>query len=491
MLIKYTVEAVSSDIIKSAVDTQAGSDATSSANERLIKGLYSTICRTAMLRFLVLFIAMALISAPPRVFSMEKPDDNAIFVAGFEAYRHKNYSLALQNFNSLLDKYPDTPLVDVTLFWISSSYYKIGDQMESARYMSRLIKQYPDTPMRAFVEDDVLVLVSRYEKGERLPTHSTKAGVPGGDRTSAPLVTLEASKAATPLPVSNSDNVPPPVEGSKNSVASSTNTAKQTVVAATPLSASQAGPPQPIEQAAARPVKAKSTIHINEIKTGESNIDIVTGSRLEGYKTFQLLHPGRLVIDIPGAKSEISAKSISIKRLGISKVRVGTTRAAARIVLDAARSPFPAYEIKPFEDGLRITILPPTKDTSIPASNLTAAEPRGSDRAVPAVAASRGKSTVHVKEITAGESYIDIVTDSPLNNYKAFKLPNPGRLIIDIPNAKNAIDAQSISIKHLGISKVRIGSTRAAVRVVLDAAQSPFPEYDIKATENGLRITIK
>jgi len=29
------------------------------------------------------------------------------------------------------------------------------------------------------------------------------------------------------------------------------------------------------------------------------------------------------------------------------------------------------------------------------------------------------------------------------------------------------------------------------VRVVLDAAQSPFPEYDIKATDKGLRITFK
>ena len=532
MLSTFKVEAASSDLMTADLG-HAGSGGTPAVKEKLIVRFLSKIVPAVILRFLVLFIAVSLISATSPVFCMDNPEDYVIFMSGFEAYQHKDYSGALQNFNALIKKYPDTPLLDVVLFWISRTHYKTGNQMESARFMSRLIKKYPDSPMRGFAEDEMLELVSRYEHGEQLSTKFAKAGIPKGSRTSAANAALETSKMKSSTPEDSNGLIsralaaesrrPEPAQTGTEMRSAAfkltekpTASAEQTVVAAASISAtpargntgSRSEPPVPtaeIERTASAARQAQSAALIKEIKTGESYIDIVTAGSPEGYKTFRLLHPDRLVIDIPGAKSAIAAKSISIKRMGISKARIGINHGVVRIVLDATKkSPFPAYDVKPFANGLRITAAPSAAMITDRADRVPVMTPAGSRRdrgSVPPVQTSAVKqklpvaapaqSVVRIREITTGESFIDIVTGGSIKKYKSFNLNHPGRLVIDIPGAKSAVDAKSISIKRFGISKVRIGINRTTVRIVLDAAQSLFPEYEIRPTENGLRIDIK
>ena len=125
------------------------------------------LCRTILIR---LFIAVVIISTllVPAGFCQET-EDSQIFIAGFNAYQQKDYPSAIAKLNEVLAKYPDTSLRDMALFWLARSYFRNGNQLDAARVMSQFSKEYPDNPLKATVEEDLLNLVARYEKGEKLP----------------------------------------------------------------------------------------------------------------------------------------------------------------------------------------------------------------------------------------------------------------------------------------------------------------------------------
>ena len=125
------------------------------------------LCRNVLSRFLVILVIISSLAVPPAY--CQETEDSQVFIAGFNAYQQKNYALSIEKMNEVLQKYPDTPLRDMALFWLSRSYYKAGNQQEAARYLSQLSKEYPDNPLKNTVEDELLSLTARYEKGEKLP----------------------------------------------------------------------------------------------------------------------------------------------------------------------------------------------------------------------------------------------------------------------------------------------------------------------------------
>lgn len=92
---------------------------------------------------------------------------------------------------------------------------------------------------------------------------------------------------------------------------------------------------------------------VKGIVVGASYVEIQTNGTVEKFKPVRLTKPERLSIEFPGT-STVSVKSIKVKRFGISNVRTGTTPGFVRVVLDAAKAPFPKYEIVSVENGLRI-----------------------------------------------------------------------------------------------------------------------------------------
>jgi uncharacterized repeat protein (TIGR01451 family) len=104
--------------------------------------------------------------APPAY--CQETEDSQVFIAGFNAYQQKNYTVSIEKFTEVLQKYPDTPLKDMALFWLARSYYKTGNQQEAARYLSQFSKEFPDNPLKNTVEAELLALTARYEKGEQL-----------------------------------------------------------------------------------------------------------------------------------------------------------------------------------------------------------------------------------------------------------------------------------------------------------------------------------
>ena len=124
------------------------------------------LCRN-ILQLLVVLVIISSLAIPPAF--CQETEDSQVFITGFNAYQQKDYATSIAKMNEVLQKYPDTPLRDMALFWLSRSYYKAGNLQEAARYLSQFSKEYPENPLKNTVEDELLSLTARYEKGEKLP----------------------------------------------------------------------------------------------------------------------------------------------------------------------------------------------------------------------------------------------------------------------------------------------------------------------------------
>ncbi len=140
-------------------------------------------------------MALVIISSliVPPAYSQEA-EDSQVFIAGFNAYQQKDYASSIEKMSEVLQKYPDTPLRDMALFWLSRSYFRTGNQQEAARYLSQFLKEYPDNPLKTTVEDELLALTTRYEKGEKLPVGTSPVRPP--DRLAAQKARAEKERIA-------------------------------------------------------------------------------------------------------------------------------------------------------------------------------------------------------------------------------------------------------------------------------------------------------
>lgn len=120
--------------------------------------------------------------------------DSQIFVAGFNAYLKKNYPSAISNMSEVLQKYPDTPLRDMALFWLANAHYKAGHSQAAGQYMAQFFKEYPSSSLKGTVDEKLAELAGKYQRGEPI-TGSTMDPAPVA--AGAPTA---AQGAATPLP---------------------------------------------------------------------------------------------------------------------------------------------------------------------------------------------------------------------------------------------------------------------------------------------------
>ena len=140
------------------------------AKKRLPTVISLKLCRNTLIRFFVFLVIISSFLNTP-AYSQES-EDSQIFISGFNAYQQKDYAATIARMNEVLEKYPDTPLRDMVLFWLSRAYFKNGNQQQAARYMSQFSKEYPDNPLKGTVDEELLALTARYDKGEKLPTGS-------------------------------------------------------------------------------------------------------------------------------------------------------------------------------------------------------------------------------------------------------------------------------------------------------------------------------
>lgn len=120
-------------------------------------------------------------------------EDSQIFISGFNAYQKKDYPAAIEKMETVLQKYPDTPLRDMALFWLARAQYKAGKPQEAAKQMALFLKEYPDSPLKATVEDDLLEMATAVGKREQAEQERIAAEKAAQEKAAAEKAVAEAA----------------------------------------------------------------------------------------------------------------------------------------------------------------------------------------------------------------------------------------------------------------------------------------------------------
>lgn len=128
--------------------------------------------------FLCTCVPVILLTSSALVAGAVDSQDSQIFITGFNAYQKADYPAAIDKMNQVLTKHAETPLRDMALFWLARAHYKVGNQREAARYLSQFNKEYPDSPLKGTVEEELAALVPRFERGEQLANAAEQPAKP-------------------------------------------------------------------------------------------------------------------------------------------------------------------------------------------------------------------------------------------------------------------------------------------------------------------------
>ena len=263
------------------------------------------------------------------------------------------------------------------------------------------------------------------------------------------------------------------------------------------------------------------------------------------YRTMQLSHPDRLVVDLQGAhesglKEEYPAQSPLLKRVRASQwkyfpsvVRVvadlkgdpsfhitkqasgirielkpqgaglasnsgsgatATHQAADALAperLTAHEAPLPgkAFQVHRFKDlsaSLTGPVLP-SHDKLIPVADPDVTKPRGKETSTLAQV-----SGISIQPGSQGETTVDIASSKSVP-YRVFQLANPFRLVIDLKDARDISSQKVYPVNSPVLKRVRVGQWRpgdpSVVRVVADL--EGYPIFDVHAQRPGIRIELK
>ncbi len=83
--------------------------------------------------------AAAAVSGPPNA----APDDQSAYNAAFDKLKAGNYSEAILGFQSFMNHYPTSPLLDNAQYWIGEAYYVTRDYEHAARAFRTVGERWP------------------------------------------------------------------------------------------------------------------------------------------------------------------------------------------------------------------------------------------------------------------------------------------------------------------------------------------------------------
>src|SRR4030042_2260666 len=84
----------------------------------------------------------------------------------------------------------------------------------------------------------------------------------------------------------------------------------------------------------------------------------------------------------------------------------------------------------------------------------------------------------------------NIIADGRLENYNAFKLDSPARLVLDIWGVGSRYPQKSLKIKSHFVKEVRIGKHPDKLRLVFDSLKPQLPPYQINRIEDKLIVSV-
>jgi len=160
---------------------------------------------------LCLFLTVTILACSVLAVNAADSQDSQLFINGFNAYQKGDYPATIDKMTQVLTKHPETPLRDMALFWLARANFKAGNQREAARYLSQFNKEYPDSPLKGTIEEDLAALVPRYERGEQLPSATAQLEktvvIPGDSESLAKEKTAAEQLAAAKTAAENAARV--------------------------------------------------------------------------------------------------------------------------------------------------------------------------------------------------------------------------------------------------------------------------------------------
>jgi type IV pilus assembly protein PilQ len=153
-------------------------------------------------------------------------------------------------------------------------------------------------------------------------------------------------------------------------------------------------------------------------------------------------------------------------------------------------APVPATPAAP-EPPRPVEAPPPPVAPPLPAVAPVPATPTPAPPAAPVTSLPIEVTGIEVQEAGPGGLIVVVAADGPIATYESFTLPDPPRLVLDIPNATHAVP-QPISARPPVVTAIRSSQYRErpvkVVRVVLDL-RSMLP-YRVGTADSQLRVQL-
>lgn len=153
-------------------------------------GFFRYFRKASTMALIGVFLITSLFANP--AYSLDTKDSQ-LFITGFNAYLKRDYPAAIANLSEVLEKYPETSLRDMSILWLSRAYFKAGDQKEAAQYMAQFLKEYPESPLKGTIEDELVELAGKYQGGESFAAQ--QSAQVDADRQAAEALALAKAEA--------------------------------------------------------------------------------------------------------------------------------------------------------------------------------------------------------------------------------------------------------------------------------------------------------
>ena len=127
----------------------------------ILQNIFSTLLKPVLCSLIFVLLGAGFVVAA-------EIDDSSLFIDAFTAYQKKDYLLAIEKIEIINQLFPDTPLRDVALLLLARSGLKSGNNELAATTINRFNYEFAANPLKSTIEDELLRIGIRRQKGERL-----------------------------------------------------------------------------------------------------------------------------------------------------------------------------------------------------------------------------------------------------------------------------------------------------------------------------------
>ncbi|HSR13395.1 MAG TPA: AMIN domain-containing protein, partial [Thermodesulfobacteriota bacterium] len=216
----------------------------------------------------------------------------------------------------------------------------------------------------------------------------------------------------------------------------------------------------------------------------------IEGSRSFEYTVFRLNDPLRVVIDLPQAQLGKLAGPLEVKDGTINVIRSrqldDAQRRAARVEIGLDQ--MVEYDVNSEGNVLYVNFGKPAVSAAKAPEKTEAAKKAPPSAAVP------GKKAKALKglEISSSEGGVSvgIKGDGEIPDYKSFQLSRPARLVVDLPQMRNASGKRNIDVGSRLLKDIRIGQHQDKLRLVFNFPEAKAPRYQLNREGQDVILTL-